>query len=349
MMNELDSITILQGESIYKAIEKITKNRKQFILVTNDSFKLLGIVTDGDIRRGVLKGVTLDECVEKIMNPDPFKAKVEDTKEKIFDNMKANSLHQCPVVDSKNKVIRVDYLENFNLKLNRDNWIVIMAGGLGKRLHPLTEDIPKPLVEVKGKPMLETIILELKKHGFRNIYLTVNHKFKMIEEYFGDGSQYGVNIKYVREKKRLGTAGSLSLLEELPKLPLIVMNCDLVTNINYSGLLNFHQSHNSVATMCVKEYDFEIPYGVAKIEHGLIVGLEEKPSHRCYINAGIYVLNPEIIKLVPKNKYYDMTQFFENIIMDNISPSAFPVLEEWIDVGSLKDWKQANFNNNKDN
>ena len=174
MMNELDNITILQGQSIYKAIEKITKNRKQFILVINNNHKLLGIVTDGDIRRGVLKGVTLDDCIEKIMNPNPFKATVEDTKDRIFHNMKVNGLQQCPVVDSNNTVVRVDYLENFNVKVNHDNWIVIMAGGLGKRLHPLTEDIPKPLVEVKGKPMLESIILELKTHGFTNIFLTVN-------------------------------------------------------------------------------------------------------------------------------------------------------------------------------
>jgi len=259
-----------------------------------------------------------------------------------------NGLQQCPVVDSNNTVVRVDYLENFNVKVNHDNWIVIMAGGLGKRLHPLTEDIPKPLVEVKGKPMLESIILELKTHGFTNIFLTVNHKFKMIEEYFGDGSQYGVNIKYIREKKRLGTAGSLSLLKKLPKLPLIVMNCDLVTNINYSGLLNFHESHNSVATMCVKEYDFEIPYGVAKIEQGLIVGLEEKPIHRSYINAGIYVINPKIIEQVPKDTYYDMTQFFENLIVNNDLPNAFPILEKWMDVGSMIDWKLANFQDNED-
>ena len=340
-MDKFVDITIRPDQTIFNAVEKITENRKQFVLVVNEEMQLLGMVTDGDIRRGILRGFSTDERLDKIMNPHPITASGDEDREDIAKKMRQSQIRQCPIVDKDKRLLGIEYLEDYLIGPKIENWVVIMAGGLGKRLHPLTEHKPKPLVKVQGKPILESIITDLRGHGFRKIFLTVNYKSEMIEEYFRDGREYGVDIHYIRENKRLGTAGSLSLLKEIPEYPLLVMNSDLVTDVNYEGLLHFHKDHNASATMCVREYDFEVPYGVVETDNYRITDLREKPVEQFYINAGIYVLQPEVLKFIPRDTFYNMTDLFERLIENDLKPHAFPVLEKWIDVGRLEDLEKA--------
>jgi NDP-sugar pyrophosphorylase family protein len=223
----------------------------------------------------------------------------------------------------------------------RENWVVLMAGGLGTRLAPLTDNCPKPLLKVGNKPILETIIENFISHGFKRFYLSVNYKAEMIEEYFGDGSRWGAEIRYLREDKKMGTAGALGLIPEPLTQPFLVMNGDLLTKVNFSQLLNFHQEQNAHATMCVREYDFQVPYGVVSVDKHRIKSIEEKPVHRFFVNAGIYVLDPEAVSLIPADMPYDMTSLFEQMTANEREVIAFPVREYWLDIGHRDDFERA--------
>ena len=343
-MKEFSDIIIHPEQSMFSAIEKITENRLQFVLVVNEEMQLLGIVTDGDIRRSILKGLGTDRKVTELMNPNPISVKKDQPSENIIQLMKEKKIRHCPVVDSKNRLVGIHYIDDF-LGINKyDNWVIIMAGGLGKRLQPLTNKIPKPMLEVNGKPMLENIINNLCEQGFQNIFLSVNYLADMIQEYFKNGSEFGVNIQYIKESKRMGTAGSLSLLNKPPQKPVLVMNCDLATNINYRSLLDFHKVHDCFATMCVKEYDLAVPYGVVKTKGTQIIRLDEKPVEKIFVNAGIYVLQPEAIKMIKRDTFYDMPELFKQIIKISANAQVFPILEKWTDIGSTDDLEQVNNN-----
>ncbi|MGQ9826160.1 MAG: nucleotidyltransferase family protein, partial [Desulfotomaculales bacterium] len=224
----------------------------------------------------------------------------------------------------------------------RNNVVVIMAGGLGSRLRPLTDECPKPLLKVGGKPLLETILENFLEYGLYNFYFSVNYRAEMIREYFGDGSRWGANIEYINEEKRLGTAGALSLLPEKPKNTVLVMNGDLLTKINFEHLLDFHADTKADATMCVKEYNFQIPYGVVKTDRHRLIEIEEKPVKTFFISAGIYAIEPAVIDLIPRNTYFDMPGLFEKLIKENREAAVFPIREYWLDIGHKEDFERAN-------
>jgi NDP-sugar pyrophosphorylase family protein len=223
----------------------------------------------------------------------------------------------------------------------RRNTVVVMAGGLGTRLDPLTKDLPKPLLKVGSKPILETILSNFRGYGFAEFFLSVNYKAEMVKSYFGDGTRWGIRIRYLEESVPLGTAGSLSLLPERPTLPLVVMNGDLVTQVNFQHMLDFHREHAAVATMGVREYDMQVPFGVVRLEESRIVAIEEKPVHRFFVNAGIYVLEPDALDYVPRGEYFDMTTLFERLAKEGMPTSAFPIREYWLDVGRPDDLERA--------
>ena len=218
--------------------------------------------------------------------------------------------------------------------------VILMAGGLGSRLAPLTDSCPKPLLKVGNQPVLETLIENFLENGFHHFLISVNFQSEMIENYFQDGRQWGASIKYLREKKPLGTAGALGLLEEIPEQPLIVMNGDLLTKLNFRGLLEFHEEHDAPITMCVREYDFQIPYGVVKLDGSYASALEEKPVHKFFVNAGVYVINQEILTSIPKNQYYNMTDLITPLL-EKKKVASFPIHEYWIDIGKVEDLRQA--------
>ena len=217
-----------------------------------------------------------------------------------------------------------------------------MVGGLGTRLRPLTKDMPKPMLKVGNKPILQTIVEKFAEYGFVNITMCVNFNASIIRDYFGDGKEFGVNIDYVLEQKRMGTAGALSLLKERPSEPFFVMNGDLLTNVNFEHIFNYHTLHKATATMCVREYDYEVPYGVVKMNDNKITAIAEKPVQKFFVSAGIYMLSPEILDLIPQDEFYDMPTLFEKAIAQDKNVISFPIHEYWIDIGRLEEYQKAN-------
>lgn len=341
-MSVWKEVLILPGTSIKDAIRVLDKSAKQILLVANESALLLGTVTDGDIRRGILRGMSLDESVQKIMNPNPTVCRIDEGQEKILATMRSKLLHQIPLVDVNQRVMGLETLDELIQSRNKKNIVVLMAGGLGIRLRPLTDGCPKPMLKVGKKPLLETILENFIEHGFRRFYISVNYMANVIQSHFGNGSRWGADICYIQEEQQLGTAGALSLLPEKPIEPLLVMNGDLLTKVNFNQLLDFHSEHHAKATMCVREYDFQVPYGVVKIDDHRITGIDEKPIHRFFVNAGIYVLEPEVLDFIPKKSYFDMPTLFERLIEQGQEASAFPIREYWLDIGHLADYDRAN-------
>ncbi|MFJ9501232.1 nucleotidyltransferase family protein [Brevibacillus centrosporus] len=336
------NIIVQPDTPILKAIEIIDAGARQLALVVDEQKRLLGTVTDGDIRRGLLKGKLLSEPVSLVMNTYPTVASPFDTRENILALMKVRQLHQIPVVDEEGRVIHVEMLNDLLRPKRKENAVILMAGGLGTRLRPLTQECPKPLLNVGNKPLLETILLNFIEHGFYRFYISVNYKADMIKDHFGDGSRWNVQIEYINEEKSLGTAGALSLLPEPPSLPFFVMNGDLLTKVNFEQLLDFHVAHQASGTMCVRDYDYQIPYGVVKVDKQRLVGIEEKPVQRFFVNSGIYVLDPAVIDLIPYNSFFDMPSLFEALMKQNKETIAFPIREYWLDIGRISDFERAN-------
>lgn len=330
------------GASIREVIETIDRNSLQIALVVEDN-KLIGTVTDGDIRRGLLRGINLNHNVQEIMNRTPITGKAGESRGSIINLMKFKQIRHIPLVDTENNIIDLVIMDDIINPPQKDNWVVLMVGGLGSRLRPLTDECPKPLLKVGGKPLLETILETYISYGFHKFYFSVNYKAEMVQNYFGNGSKWNVEIKYIYETKKLGTAGALGLIPEKPLHPLLVMNGDLLTKVNFSSLLDFHLENNSAATMCIREYDIQIPYGVVNVEKNKLLSIQEKPIHRFFVNAGIYVINPEVLDYIDKNQYLDMPSLFEKL-MENQSDrtSAFPIREYWLDIGRISDYEKAN-------
>lgn len=341
-MEKWRKVLISPMTTIQQGIEVIDATSLQIAIVVDKNDRLIGTVTDGDIRRGILKGIALHEPISRIMNTYPVVAKDTDSRETIAAIMKMKQLRQIPVVNENGSVVKLEIWTEFFSSQERDNWVILMAGGLGSRLSPLTDNCPKPLLKIGSKPILETILESFIEYGFRKYFITVNYKAEMIENYFGDGSKWGIEIQYTREDKPLGTAGALGLLPGLTNKPIIVMNGDILTKVNYVQLLDFHRQHQAQATMCVREYDLQVPYGVAKMDRHRLTRIEEKPVQRYFVNAGIYVLEPGALELIPKNNYYDMTDLFEKLIEYKCETAGFPLREYWIDVGRISDFERAN-------
>ncbi len=328
--------------TIKDVLSIIDKASLQIALVIDESECLLGTVTDGDVRRGILKGVGLDATVETIYKRNPIVAHANDDFQTVREFMKREYIRQLPILDKEGRVVRLEILKEFFRKPKHSNPVIIMAGGLGTRLKPLTETCPKPLLKVGGKPILKIILENFIEYGFCNFFISVHYKAQMIQKHIGDGSDLGVNITYLREDKRLGTAGSLSLLPKNLKEPFLIINGDLLTKVNFQYLLEFHQEHQACATMCVREYQFQVPYGVVSVDGDRLTAIDEKPVHTFFINAGIYALDPGMLDIIPKNIYYDMTDLFDSFLKKGFSTSVFPIREYWLDIGRMQDFKQAN-------
>ncbi len=328
--------------SIRESIEVIDAESLQIAMIVDDERRLMGTVTDGDIRRGILKGIAMTETVSMVMKTSPFTTGHDVAEMALHEMMLERQLRQIPLVDQAGHVVGLAHIDDLLPQSRvRDNWVVLMAGGQGERLRPLTADTPKPLLKVGDKPIAETIMENLIAQNFRKFYISVNYMANMIKDHFGDGSRLGVEIRYIEEDRRLGTAGALGLLPEPPKSPLIVMNSDLLTGVDFNSLLSYHLENASMATMCVREYDFQVPFGVVGIKDNRVTGINEKPVHKFFVNAGIYVLDPAMLELIPKGVCFDMPELFNRIIELNEKTAAFPVREYWLDVGRIDDLEKA--------
>jgi len=341
-MRKVKNITIRPDTTIRDALEAIDLGVMQIALIVDEENRLLGTITDGDIRRAILKGKGASDLIDGVYNTTPTKAYINQPKEDILQLAIINGIKQVPMVDDNGCLVGIEYIDDYLRKSEKPNTVVLMAGGLGTRLRPLTEHVPKPMLKVGTKPILETIIENFCSYGFRNFYLCVNYKSEVILNHFKDGFHMGANIRYIQETKRLGTAGALSLLPEISSEPLIVMNGDLLTNINFEHLLNYHLTADAVATMCVRSYDFQVPYGVVEMRGATIETIVEKPVHSFYVNAGIYVLNPQAISLIPTDTFFDMPDLFQKLIQTEQKICSFPIKGYWLDIGRSDDFNRAN-------
>jgi dTDP-glucose pyrophosphorylase len=311
-------------------------------VVVDGDRRLLGTITDGDIRRGLLRQLSLDQPVSAIMHTTPHVASARLSRAEIRQLPEASLFRFLPVVDDDNQVVGLEGVVAMVSPQLSSNLVVLMAGGKGTRLRPLTETVPKPMLKVGARPLLETILLHIAEQGFNHFLISVNYHAEMITQHFESGRRWNVDIAYLHEDRQLGTAGALSLIRERPDKPFVVMNGDLLTKVDLLHLLDYHAETNALATMCVREYDLQVPYGVVNIEANRIRSIEEKPVHRFFVNAGIYVFSPEVLDLIKPDTDLDMPALFDRIIETGNRPAVFPIREYWLDIGKLDDFHRAN-------
>jgi dTDP-glucose pyrophosphorylase/CBS domain-containing protein len=335
-------LTLLHADAtLQQVISSLNQTGLQIVLVVSPNGTLLGTVTDGDIRRGLLRGLDLNSSLESIIIRDPLVVPQEMSRETVLQLMQANKIHQFPVIDEGRCVVGLHLWDELMAPPERPNLMVIMAGGQGKRLRPHTENCPKPMLLVGGKPILEHIIERARAEGLKNFVLAVHYLGHMIEDYFGDGSCWDVKIDYLHEESPLGTAGAISLLNHRPKESFLVTNGDVLTDIHYGELLDFHFRHNAAATMAVRMHEWQHPYGVVQTKGVDIIGFEEKPIARSHINAGIYVLEPASLDVLSAGERCDMPTLFSRV-QESERTIVYPMHEPWLDVGRPDDLVKAN-------
>ncbi len=335
------NILIKPSATIRDALNIIDSEALRIALVTDDDFNLVGVVTDGDIRRGLLKNLALTDDVSAVMNNHPLTVSQEVSRKEVVKLMQSRGILAVPVV-KENKVVGLETLQRFGSQSQYQNPVFLMAGGFGTRLRPLTDNCPKPLLKVGDKPILEIVLDSFIKAGFVNFYISTHYMPEMIREHFGDGSKWQVSITYVHEAEPLGTGGALGLLpSDLADLPLILMNGDVLTNVDFERVLAFHNKNTACATMCVRDYEYQVPFGVINGEGNRIVSMVEKPIQRYFVNAGIYVVSPELRKSVQKNQRLDMPTLLEQAIANNNDVLMFPIHEYWLDIGRIEDYQRA--------
>jgi dTDP-glucose pyrophosphorylase len=336
------TVTLPLYSTIKEAIGTLNETGLQIVLVLDEGDILLGTITDGDIRRGLLRGLTLEEPINKIMRSNSIVVPPEMSREMVLQLMHANRFRQLPVVDDKHRVVGLHLWDEITTPLERPNLMVIMAGGLGTRLLPHTQNCPKPMLPVAGKPMLERIIELATAEGFVNFIISLGYLGHVIEDYFGNGERIGVKIDYLKESNPLGTAGALSLIFPTPELPFVVTNGDVLSDIKYGEILDFHVRHFAKATMAVRLHEWQHPFGVVQTQGIDIVGIDEKPIARSHINAGIYCLSPDALTLMKRNTFCDMPTLFEQLKAVGNRTVAYPMHEPWLDVGRPDDLNRAN-------
>lgn len=336
-------LTLVDPEcSMEKAIATLDQVAVRIVMVVDRERRLLGTLTDGDVRRALLKQRPLSTPVSEVMCSTPRTAERDWSKERILSVMERYQLLQLPVLDGSGVVIGLETLHDLLNKPRRNNPVFLMAGGFGTRLRPLTHNCPKPLLKVGDKPILELILERFINSGFHRFFISTHYMPEMIREHFGDGSRWGVSIRYIHEESPLGTGGALGLLphDEID-LPMFMMNGDLLTTLDFENVLDFHQAHSGSATMCVREYEYCVPYGVIQSDGHRIRSMVEKPVQRFFINAGIYLLSPELVKSVSAGTRIDMPTLLEGEISAGRDVNMFPVHEYWLDIGRMEDFQRA--------
>lgn len=341
-MKSWKTVAVPPDTPLEKAISALDKGGLGIVLVTDADDVLRGTVTDGDVRRALLRHQTMDTPVSEIMCATPEVAAQNWSREKLLAAMESTRLLQLPVVDASRRVVGIETLHDMLGGRRLDNPVLLMAGGFGKRLYPLTHDCPKPMLKVGDKPILELILQGFVDAGFHRFYFSTHYLPEVIRDHFGDGSRWNVSIKYVHEKEPLGTGGALGLLphDEID-LPTFLMNGDLLTRVDYRSLLDFHERNEGIATLCVREYESQIPYGVIQTDGHRITEIVEKPVQRFFISAGIYMLSPKLVRRIAPGERIDMPTLLEREISAGRVVNMFPVHEYWLDIGRMDDFQHA--------
>ncbi|HKW84804.1 MAG TPA: nucleotidyltransferase family protein [Burkholderiaceae bacterium] len=343
MMN-WKSVLVESRLPLGEAIGILDRGGLRIALVVDAERRLLGTLTDGDVRRALLRQVPLSAEVTLAMNPKPMSATVDWSRERMLALMEEHQLLHVPVLDAQHRVVELETLHGLLHKRHKSNAVFLMAGGFGTRLQPLTDNCPKPMLRVGDKPILELIVENFVNAGFHRFFISTHYMAETIQKHFGDGSRWGANIRYVHEEEPLGTAGALGLLphDEIDQ-PLFMMNGDLLTNLNFDSLLKYHNEHSSLATMCVREHEYRVPYGVIESDGQRVRSMVEKPVHRFFVNAGIYVVSPELVRSVERGTRIDMPSLLERQMSLGREVHVFPLHEYWLDIGRMEDFQRAQF------
>ncbi|HOT28595.1 MAG TPA: nucleotidyltransferase family protein [Candidatus Ozemobacteraceae bacterium] len=337
----LERVLLDAGSSLLDTLRAIDDSALEIALIVDDGRRLLGTVTDGDIRRGLLRGTPLDAPVSLLMNPKPVTAAASTPDDELLYLMSQRSIKHLPLVDAHNRVMGLKRLQDLIAKRPRPNWAVVMAGGRGKRLGVLTDTTPKPLLPVGDQPLLGTIIRQIQRSGINTIFVTVHYRAGMIISYLRSLAAEGLDLRIIEERESLGTAGGLRLLPEIPGHPVLLMNGDLLTSVNLGNLLEYHAASGRRLTVCTREFNFQIPYGVLSMNGAALAGIEEKPSQKLVINAGIYVLEPDVIRTISGEGPIDMPDVIRHALQDPAGVGCFPLSEFWLDIGSPSEYQRA--------
>lgn len=334
--NWVDSV-LLDGGKVRDVIESLNRSSSKVVMIKSRDGKFVGLITDGDLRRSILLGNAIDDDFTSLINKNPISVGAEVENYQILELMIEHDIQQIPVLNIESEIIGLRVIDELIATPKLNNRIIIMAGGKGTRLRPYTETCPKPMLLIRGKPMLHHIIDKAKIEGFSNFIITTHYLSHMIEDYFGNGAEIGVNISYTHEHEPLGTAGALSLITEKLDEPFIVTNGDVVTDIQFSDMLLFHKKNAGIATMATRPYQISHPYGVVEVNGSEISSFQEKPVYHSMINAAVYVLEPDVLDLLPINKHCDMPTLLEKNKAEGKRILAYPIHESWIDVGRAED------------
>ncbi|UYG00435.1 MULTISPECIES: nucleotidyltransferase family protein [unclassified Halomonas] len=341
-MKKWEKALVNSGTSLSDAIKVLDSAALRIVLVVDEQRKLLGTLTDGDLRRALISHRPLESAVDDAMNPRPKVATLNWSRERLLHVMEQGQLLQLPIVDDHQRLIGLESLHDLLNPSTYSNPVFLMAGGFGTRLRPLTNDCPKPMLKVGDKPILQIIVESFIKAGFHRFYISTHYMPEMIRAHFGDGRSWGVSIQYIHEERPLGTGGALGLLPKTEiDQPLFLMNGDLLTTLNFESLLQFHNSHPASATMCVREYEHQIPYGVIQGKGHHITSMVEKPLQRYFVNAGIYLLDPELVHRAAPDHHIDMPTVLENEIAAQRKVNMFPIHEYWLDIGRMEEFARA--------
>jgi dTDP-glucose pyrophosphorylase len=340
-MNDWTRTFVRHDCTLRDVLATIDSAELQIALVVDERSRLCGVITDGDVRRALLRGLDLTTLAAEVMTRTPLTATPDMKLAAIERLMYTHELHQIPVVDGEGVIIGLALHGKLLPRERRDTEVFLMVGGLGSRLGSLTKRVPKPLLRIGDKPILEIILDALLTQGFHRFRMAVNYRAEMIERYFGNGGRWGAEIRYLREATALGTCGALSLVENLPDRPFLVMNGDVLAKVQYQELLDFHRSHGGAATLAVREYSVQIPFGVTHLDGRRVAALTEKPTERFVVNGGIYVLDPACLALIPKDTPYDMTTLIQALVDRDLGVYSYPIDGYWLDVGRASDLQQA--------
>ena len=340
---ELAQLTIGPDESILTALRVVDQAGVEIAFVIDPDGRVIGTLSDGDLRRAILAGVPLDAPggVRRAMHAEFRSVGPDVGRAEVLDLMSVLGIGQVPVLDAEGRLVGVHLLYEMIGRRERTSAAVVMAGGQGMRLRPLTEHVPKPMLTVAGRPILERLVLHLVSHGIRDIHISVNYLGDVIERHFGDGSRFGCQLSYLREREPLGTGGPLSLVPGPVTEPLLVLNGDLVTQADLGRVLEFHEQGEFRATMCLRPHRVDVPFGVADVDGDRLVGLREKPSHHYLVNAGIYVISPQLLEWIPRDTAYPITRLFERCLDEGLPTGAHVLTDEWLDVGQHETLQRA--------
>jgi dTDP-glucose pyrophosphorylase len=336
----LEKICIRPDVSIRNAVGTLNDGHARIVLVTDAENRLQGVLADSDVRRAILKGISFDLPVSEIMTRKPVVARLGMEDSNVSELMKNSKCYEIPIVDADHRVVALKTIDAFVVTPRRSE-VIIMAGGMGTRLAPLTDVTPKPLLHINGTPLLFQLLDRLLQAGFRKITLAVNYKAELFRQAIGERPEYRDYVQFVQETKRMGTCGALSLLSHTPDAPFFVMNADLMTKVDFASMLQFHELERNHMTVAVREEKHQVPFGVVKLDNTRISEIEEKPVYNYFVNAGIYVINPSVLKLIPNDTYFDMPELINALLADSKPVGSFPVLEYWIDIGTRSQLEQA--------